>query len=182
MDIILRPIKLGDLSQYRQCIDPDRRYHLLNGPYFGLPSADNQDNKVQFIRETLSRGEPHFSFELIVDQQSDEIMGEVSFYWKDERTKWLEIGIVIFDEKNWGKGIGGIALPVWINKIFDEKPELARIGLTTWSGNAGMMRLAEKSGLNMEACYRRARIWQGKYFDSVSYGILKEEWTANRAT
>jgi putative hydrolase of HD superfamily len=39
-----------------------------------------------------------------------------------------------------------------------------------------MMALAEKLGLKKEAVYRKARIVKGEYFDSVSYGILRDEW------
>jgi putative hydrolase of HD superfamily len=39
-----------------------------------------------------------------------------------------------------------------------------------------MMRLAEKLGFLQEACYRQARIVEGKYYDSVGYGILRTEW------
>lgn len=38
------------------------------------------------------------------------------------------------------------------------------------------MRLAEKLGYRQEACFRKARIIEGQYFDSVGYGILCEEW------
>jgi len=41
-----------------------------------------------------------------------------------------------------------------------------------------MMNLAEKLGLEKEAVYRKARIVDKQYYDSISYGILKEEWQA----
>jgi putative hydrolase of HD superfamily len=60
--------------------------------------------------------------------------------------------------------------------MFQKHPKIIRIGLTTWSGNIGMMKLAEKLWFKKEAVYRKARIYNGKYYDSVSYGILKQEW------
>ena len=39
-----------------------------------------------------------------------------------------------------------------------------------------MMKLAEKLGLKKEAIYRKARIVESEYYDSISYGVLKEEW------
>ena len=38
-------------------------------------------------------------------------------------------------------------MKIWINEIFEQNPELARIGLSTWSGNTRMMNLAEKLGI-----------------------------------
>lgn len=89
---------------------------------------------------------------------------------------WMEVGIVIFNENYWGKGIGYTGLRMWIDEIFSENPKLIRIGLSTWSGNLRMMRLAEKLGLKKEAVYRKARIVDHTYYDSVSYGILRDEW------
>ena len=65
---------------------------------------------------------------------------------------------------------------MWIEQIFDEKRKIVRLGLSTWSGNIGMIKLAQKLGMIKEAEYRNARIINGEYFDSVSYGILRSEW------
>ncbi|MBU3176820.1 GNAT family N-acetyltransferase [Clostridium estertheticum] len=90
----------------------------------------------------------------------------------------MEIGIDIFKDDYWGQGIGYKALEMWIDEVFAKNPKLIRIGLSTWSGNERMMKLAEKIGLKKEAVYRKARIVDNKYYDSVSYGILKDEWEA----
>jgi RimJ/RimL family protein N-acetyltransferase len=39
-----------------------------------------------------------------------------------------------------------------------------------------MMRCAEKLGMQQEARIRKVRYYQGEYYDSVKYGVLKEEW------
>lgn len=96
----------------------------------------------------------------------------------EELDSYLEVGIVVFNENYWGQGIGYSGLKKWIQHIFDEKEDLVRIGLSTWSGNERMMKLAEKLGMTKEAVYRKARIVSGVYYDSVSYGILREEWDA----
>jgi len=51
-----------------------------------------------------------------------------------------------------------------------------RLDLRTWSGNRGMMRLAEKLGYAQEARFRRARLVTGAYYDGMGYGVLREEW------
>lgn len=52
-------------------------------------------------------------------------------------------------------------------------PELIRLGLSTWS---------ESLGFQKEAVYRKARIVEGEYYDSISYGILKADWHALQTT
>ncbi|MFH0385827.1 GNAT family N-acetyltransferase [Streptococcus sp. A11] len=105
-----------------------------------------------------------------------EPIGMVSYYWENQATRWLEVGIEIYNENQWGKGFATLALQKWIRQIFTSMPELEHIGLTTWSGNPGMMRVAEKIGMQKEGQIRKVRYWQGYYYDSVKYGILREEW------
>jgi RimJ/RimL family protein N-acetyltransferase len=112
----------------------------------------------------------------LISNEQDELLGEVNWYWKSKETNWMEIGVIIFEEQNWGKGIGFQALRKWIDLLFADFPEIVRIGLSTWSGNIGMIKLSQKLGMIEEACYRKARIVNDTYYDSISYGILKEEW------
>lgn len=103
-------------------------------------------------------------------------IGMVSRNWHDEKTRWLEIGIVIYDDSYWHSGVGTRALELWTDLTFQDFPEIEHIGLTTWSGNTRMMRSAEKLGFLKEAQIRKVRYWQGVYYDSVKYGVLREEW------
>lgn len=103
-------------------------------------------------------------------------IGMISRDWIDQKTRWMELGIVIYDEFYWGKGIATDALKQWTTDTFNEYSELAHLGFTTWSGNLGMQKVAEKMGWLKEAQIRQVRYWQGAYYDSVKYGVLKEEW------
>lgn len=176
MKIILRHIELGDLEDYFDLNHPDQLFHQFNGPYFKKNTIEELTTRVNFLKEKLQNGAVPPTFKLIADASTNQLIGEVSKYWRSKETNWMEIGVVIFDETYWGKGIGKQALTLWINELFETHQEIVRIGLSTWSGNTGMVKLSESLGLNQEACYRKARIVDGKYYDSVSYGILREEW------
>jgi len=106
-----------------------------------------------------------------------EAIGTVNYYWEDESTRWLEAGIVIYPSRFWSRGLGTEALALWIDYLFQHL-EIARVGLTTWSGNPRMVRAAEKLGMKMEGRLRKCRYYQGVYYDSIRMGILREEWGA----
>ena len=177
--IILRELELKDLEDYLDWTQPSREYHKYNGPYFKKSSEEEQKEYVEDLKIQLKKGEKNVlsNKKIIANFESDEIIGEVNWYWKSEETLWMEVGLVIFNENYWGCGIGYEALILWIDEIFDCNSDLVRIGLSTWSGNIRMIKLAEKLELKKEAVYRKARIVDGKYYDSVSFGLLKEEWT-----
>ena len=72
-------------------------------------------------------------------------------------------------------GIAVQALSIWITHLFGAH-NIERVGMTTWSGNPRMMALASKLGFTQEAVLRKVRYYQGKYYDSVKYGVLRAEW------
>lgn len=165
-----------DLEDYKYWKLPEHSYHSLNGPYFKKDSKKEVENKIKNLKNEFLKRKNVLDNVRIISNDENKIIGEVSWYWKSEETNWLEIGIVVFNEKFWGKGIGYIALRLWIDELFSEKKNIIRIGISTWSGNHGMIKLALKLGMQEEARYRKARIVNKEYFDSVSYGILRDEW------
>jgi len=177
-NIILRELEIKDLEDYLYWNHPLRKFHKFNGPYYRKRSEDELREYVDNLRKLIIQGEENVlkDKKIIANKDTDEIIGQVNWYWKSKETLWMEIGIVIFNENYWGKGIGYTALRMWIDEVFSQNLELIRLGLTTWSGNERMMNLAKKLGFKKEAVYRKARIVDKQYYDSVSYGILKEEW------
>lgn len=98
-----------------------------------------------------------------------------AYYDDGELQRWFEVGIVIYAENQWNKHIGREALAKWITQLF-ELVDLPHIGFTTWSGNKRMMRVGEALGMQLEGRIRRVRYWDHQYFDSIKYGILRDEW------
>lgn len=107
---------------------------------------------------------------------NDKIVGDVSAYWEDDTLKrWLDIGIVLCDSTNWGHGIGTAACKQWIKEMFQLFDYLPHVGFTTWSGNIGMQTIGEKIGMTREGVIRKVRYWENEYYDSIKYGILRDE-------
>lgn len=70
-------------------------------------------------------------------------------YWKQPSRKYHSF---------WEKGIVKQALRLWVNQLCALKSELVRLGLSTLSRNTGMIKLAEKIGMEKEATSRKARL------------------------
>ena len=180
INIVLRELELKDLEDYLYWNLPSREFHKFNGPYYAIRSEDELKKYTEGLKLLFLKGEKNVfkNKKIVANKDTDEIIGSVNWYWKSEETLWMEIGIVIFNDDYWGHGIGYDVLNMWIDEIFSQNRKLIRIGLSTWSGNTRIMNLAEKLGLEKEAVYRKARIVDKQYYDSISYGILKEELQA----
>lgn len=179
--IILRDWQRDDLEVHRYWSAPDHAWQQLDAPYYAKPTTEETEafiSRAQSAIDAANWPQPRRRL-VIADRQSNLYIGQVSWYWISEETYWPAVGIVIYDPTQWGQGKGYEALGLWSDYLFAAEPKFARLDLRTWSGNHGMMRLAEKLGYQLEACFRKARIVNENYFDGLGYGILREEW-ANR--
>lgn len=168
-NVLLRKVREDEFESLYALVTSDQQWTKFNGPYFPYKTP-TEDEFREGLFKNLCAGEKTLAIE--VDEQ---IVGNVSYYWECESTRWLEMGVVIFDSSYWSKGIGRKALSAWITHLF-ENLLIERVGLTTWSGNPRMMECAQKLGLKQEARLRKVRYYQGKYYDSVKYGLLRDEW------
>lgn len=176
--IVLRDVALGDLDGLAFWLQSEQRWRDLDGPYYAGPTPEDIERMIARRRaQILDRDFPTPRDDLVIaDRGTGILLGHVTFYWQSEETAWLSVGVGLYDPDRWGKGLGYEALGLWGDYLFEAMPQLVRLDLRTWSGNAGMMRLAEKVGFVEEARFRNARIVNGEYFDGMGYGVLREEW------
>lgn len=178
--ITLRDWDMSDLKAYAHWLQPGHEWKQLDGPYYPGPGKDEIPeivNDQRFSIELFDWPTPRHQL-IIADKTTNAMIGQVSWYWISEETNWPALGIVIYDPQHWRKGIGYEALGLWSDYLLQVQPLFVRLDLRTWSGNAGMMRLAQKLGYKEEARFRSARIVNGQYYDGMGYGILREEWAA----
>ena len=176
--IDLRDFTDAHTSDYLEYQNPRHRWHEFDAPYYS--KLGNQPEKMAELHENIQSQKlrnPR-SRMAIVDRKTEKLIGSVNSYWESIETQWLSLGIGIYDESFWGQKIGTEALTLWTQYQFQARPELVRLDLRTWSGNTGMIQLARKLGFKEEARFRKARMVRGKYFDSLGFGILREEWNA----
>jgi len=169
-DLTIRPIKEKDLTRLWELIYKDAApdWKKWDAPYFPHQAIEYENFRVK-ADNWIDTDE---IWAITVD---GELSGTVSYYFEDIQKNWLEMGIVLHESHNWSKGLGTRALRLWMNHILGTLP-VVRVGLTTWSGNKRMIRVAEKLGMKMEGRIRKVRYYEGEYYDSIRMGILREEW------
>ncbi|WP_372384384.1 GNAT family N-acetyltransferase [Vibrio sp. BS-M-Sm-2] len=169
MKVTIRPAMPSELAAIYALVTSNDEWTKFNGPYFSYSHPSLESFEAHSFKRLIEGDDLQL---VVVDGVP---VGTVSCYWECEETRWLEAGVVIYNSDYWGKGIAALALPLWITYLFDNK-QIERVGLTTWSGNPRMMSLALKLGFQQEAKLRKVRYYQGEYYDSVKYGVLRSEW------
>lgn len=176
--VCLRDWQFKDLDVYKYWMQPEHQWHKLDGPYYKKLNSEQILERIEKIRKRIQNKDfPNPRVMIVVaDLKTDEMIGLVNWYWQSKETNWVSVGISIFNPDYWRKGIGYETLGLWSEYLFKEMSKIVRLDLRTWSGNKGMIKLAEKLGFKLEACFRKARIVDGNYYDGIGYGILREEW------
>ena len=181
VNIIGKKIKLAKATEaqldelyYWRFEEEQQEAKKWNGPYIPEAWLSKEQHRKKWLEEDdIASGVPAS----LIITAGEKTIGYVGAYWIDRNTNWLETGIVIYDTDYWNGGYGSEAYRLWIGFLF-EFTELYRLGMSTWSGNERMMKVAERLGMKEEARIRKARVVKGQYYDAIKMGILREEWTA----
>lgn len=180
--LVLRDWIEEDVPEYSKWQTLSAEWQKLDGPYYRSSDRENEE-RIKKLKNSIVVGEfsnPRTRL-VVADKTSSALLGTVNCYWESKETNWLCAGITIFDPQHWGQGLGHEALGLWVEYLFKSRPEIIRLDLRTWSGNEGMIKLAVKLGFMQEACFRKARIVDNKYYDGLGFGILRPEWEENHS-
>ena len=85
-----------------------------------------------------------------------------------------EVGILIFDQGQRGKGLGFQALSLLVAYLFDER-QANRVWFTTDEDNIAMRRLGERLGFRLEGMLRGAHEAEGRLLDATLYGMTRDD-------
>jgi RimJ/RimL family protein N-acetyltransferase len=86
-------------------------------------------------------------------------------------------GVTIGEREFWGRGYSSDALRLLAGHLFGAYG-LSRLELDTWSGNERAVRTSSRLGFREEGRRRPAVLVRGKRYNSMLFGMLREEWAA----
>jgi len=160
----------SDLDDYHHWNNPELKVWDYDGPWWNV-----RGHSMEVVQKRLeaNRRSPYITLE--IETADGAHIGFVIVHYRKEVPHMSEIGIRIYEESYWNKGLGTEAIALWVDHLFREW-KLTRIGFSSWSGNPGIIAVGKKLGFTQEACIRRACEVNGKFYDRILMGILREEW------
>lgn len=175
--VLLRTTCAEDIADYERWNDPSLKAWETDGPWFDDDLSGLIAGRKKWVES--AQLPPYRSLE--IDAADGTHIGWVVVYYDKTDPHMTEIGIDIAEDAYWGKGCGKESLELWIDYLFRER-NLTRLGFSTWSGNAGMIRLGQKLGFVEEARIRNGCEVKCVFYDRIKKGILREEWDALKTT
>ncbi|MGL5380951.1 GNAT family N-acetyltransferase [Clostridium sp.] len=112
------------------------------------------------------------------DLKTGKYIGGCSINESNIKNRHCTIGIMIGDKDYWGKGYGTDALKTLIKFIFEEL-NFDKVKLGAFSFNKRAIACYKKVGFIEEGVLRKEIYRNGKYYDNILMGMLKEEYFEN---
>ena len=134
--------------------------------------------KEKEILERMSKSDPWIDGDLalaIEDKMSGEYLGSVGLHRISKQNRNAELGIVILDPKNFGKGYGTDAIKVVLWVGFNILG-LESVYLSTFSMNKRGQKAFKSAGFKEAGVRRRGYFTIGEFRDIIIMDIVKEEF------
>lgn len=155
-NMILRDMIESDIEDYVRWFTVEREWESWDAPWEKEDTDAEAERKrwTEYYESRKNRPDDVRRYRLEIEWNGRHI-GSVNAYHIDENYEWigkaengqpahLAVGIDICEHNLWGNGIGTNALRAFINYHFENGED--EIYTQTWSGNARMLRCAEKLG------------------------------------
>ena len=129
----------------------------------------------EWVEKQVESGfEPERYFFSVRTLDEDKYIGSLGL-WVDLIHSEAWVGLGIGDRESWSKGYGTDMMKLCQQYVFAELG-LARLSLGLLEYNPRALRSYEKSGFQLEGRTRQDILREGKRYDSLWMGILREEW------
>ena len=150
-------------SEYQRLLNSSSR--PMQSPKAALKWMEEEANE-------LSLTGYYFSIRTVKD---DTLIGELGLDVVNWNGRDAFVGLGIGEPEYWGKGYGTDIMNVLLRFAFTEI-NLRRVTLTVFEYNPRAIRSYEKAGFRHEGRTRKVLNKEGKRWDILYMGILREEW------
>jgi len=139
---------------------------------------DSQKNTQKTIEKELEDQKVNQYFFTIRTLAEDKLIGDIGLNIVNWAGRDAFVGLGIGERDFWGRGYGTDAMKAILRYAFMEV-NLRRVTLTVFEYNPRAIRSYEKAGFRHEGRMRGFLNREGKRWDELFMGILREEWMEN---
>ncbi|WP_270170282.1 GNAT family N-acetyltransferase [Paenibacillus sp. SYP-B4298] len=169
--IRLREYRREDLLSMRRWVnDPLITCHLSDTFLYPQTIQDTE----AFIEGVIEGGDTHRGF-IIAHRDTEDYIGQIDLFELDWKNRTAELGIVIGNRVNQGKGYGTEAVRLLIQFALHSM-NLNRIQLEVNEDNGSAIRCYEKCGFAHEGRLRQRIYRNGRYHDLLIMAVLRDEY------
>ena len=135
----------------------------------------SQKDSQKWLEKDFEERAPHQHFFTIRTLAEDKLIGDIGLDIVNWPGRDAFVGLGIGKRDFWGRGYGTDAMQLILRYAFLEV-NLRRVTLTVFEYNPRAIRSYEKAGFRHEGRERKSLNRDGRRWDMLFMGILREEW------
>lgn len=164
----IRPLENCDLDTlYEWYNDYDFSYWISgNWPFTTLLRREDIERK--FYEEDEHR--------YAITDIKGKFIGTIGFDQVNISARSAKLFVGIGNKEYWGQGYGYDSLSIFLEFVFNQW-NFRRLTAETWENNSRALSCYQKLGFMIEGKLREAYYINGKYYDSILLGLLKQDFT-----
>jgi RimJ/RimL family protein N-acetyltransferase len=128
-----------------------------------------------WLEKEFEKGDEFRFFFTIRTLEGDQLIGFIGLFGVQWNHASAWVGIGLGERSYWGRGYGTDAMQVVLRYAFREL-NLQRVSLDVFEYNPRAIRSYEKAGFKVEGRERKVIQRDGRRYDMILMGILREEW------
>lgn len=166
----VRPLETEDAAELHRLVEVNRT-HLAR--WMPWAAGQDRDGTERFLAEAEAQHARDDGFQARIAPEG-EIVGVVGFHSVDWINRNTSLGYWLAAEAQ-GAGTMTTVVSALLDHAFYEW-ELHRVEIHCAPENTRSRAIPERLDFREEAVLREAELVDGRYLDSVVYGMLEEEW------
>ena len=171
--IMLREYQAEDIAAIRKWVNDEATTRYLSTRYW---PAQTMVDSEEFHSHMLQSSHNAYNF-VMADKADGRYIGQADLFRMDWRLRLGEVGMVVGDPAERGRGLGEEALGL-LQRFAFRTLGLERVELEVHMGNEAALRCYQKAGLTLEGVKRHAFFSDGAFCDVGMMSVLREEWEA----
>jgi len=142
---------------------------------FTLQPLFSSENRIASLEKELNDPTSNPYWFSIRTLDGDKFIGDIDLFGIDWASRSTFVGLAIGESNFQGKGYGSDVMRVILRYAFMEL-NLKRVGLFVFEFNSRAIRAYEKAGFRHEGRLRKCLNKEGKRWDMLMMGVLRDEW------
>src|SRR5215216_90903 len=171
----LRAIEPADWAFYFAWNQDDEQARSVSS----IPFPQSAEAVRQWAQQEATRKPEGDAFRFVIENESGEVVGNITTHDCDARVGSFSYGITISREHR-SNGYAAEAITLVLRYYFQEL-RYQKVTVTVFVFNDMSSRLHESLGFQLEGRIRRTVFTAGEYYDELVYGITAEEFTPRSA-
>ncbi|PWB73722.1 MAG: GNAT family N-acetyltransferase [Anaerolineales bacterium] len=141
----------------------------------GAAHVSSQNAVKKWLEKGLDEQSINMHWFSIRKLDDDRLLGDIDLYVNNWPGREAFVGLGIGEREFWGRGYGTDVMKVILRYGFTEV-NLNRVTLVVFEYNPRAIRSYEKAGFRHEGRMRKVLNREGRRWDMLTMGILREEW------